>query len=86
MSTYLWSVRQKDFHYILYGDVTKFTLHERNLILDQRRIINASREDFQSAIIRSCRTQLLNIYWEEYFLNKRSKKMEENVYTDIPDN
>lgn len=86
MSTYLCSVRQKEIHYILYGDVTKFILHEPILILDRRRTINASLEDLQSAIIRACRTQLLNIYWKEYFLKKRSKKMEENFYTDTPDN
>jgi hypothetical protein len=70
VSTCLCSVRQKEFHYILYGDVTKLILHEHILILDRKRIISASHENLQSAIMRSCRTQLLNIYWTEDFFEQ----------------
>jgi hypothetical protein len=74
LSVRVCSVRQKEFHYVVYGDVTKFILHERILILDRRRIINASSEDLWSAIIRACRTQLLNFCWREYFWTNFLKK------------
>jgi len=97
MSTYLCSVRQKQFHYILHDDVTKFILHEHILILDRRRIINASREKTSKVRSNAHVGRNCSIFTEGIFFNKPSKKKkggrnflhQSSVFhksTDIPDN
>ena len=87
MSTYLCSVRQKQFHYILHDDVTKFILHEHILILDRRRIINASREKTSKVRSSAHVGRNCSIFTEGIFFNKPSKKKKgggaETFYTKV---